>query len=346
MWKESSPSTGVKAYPTLGEIGALLKQQKDQAKEMSYVQSCLDHLRNGKINPQFRMPGTLTCRLAGSGGLNLQQIPKSRGYLECWKPLPGKSWIDCDHTSLEQVVLAELSQDNALFKIYGPSAKPNDIYLFNGSQLPIIGDKIRAAGYDPDNPTVEAIAHVKKVCKKERGISKVITLGSSYGMGAAKLRMTLGLQGIEVSPKEAKAMVESYWNIYAGVKDYEKFLLEEYEKNNGWVLNGIGRPVGIAKDYIKDIVNRVIQSTGHDVHMEYVRICDALFLEAGLNVNGIVWDFHDQSIVECKTEDKDIVYEILGTKAYEILNDKYLNGVIKLQGDPQHIATMADAKCE
>lgn len=345
-WKDSTPSTGVKALPGFGEIGQLLKKQKDDVKEEGYIKACLEHLINGRIHPQFRMPGTLTCRLAGSGGINLQQIPKSRGYLECWKPLPGKTWIDNDHSALEQVVLAELSKDNSLFKIYGPTAKPNDIYLFNGAQLPGIGEAIRAAGYSSDFPDTEIIKHVKKICKKERSISKTITLGSSYGMGANKLQMTLHLQGIEISNQEAREMLESYWAIYVGVKQYEEYLLSEYKKNNGWVLNGIGRPIGVAKDSIKDIVNRVVQSTGHDIHMMYIQICDRLLQEAGIKVNGLVWDFHDQSIVECDEQDAERVKQIIGYDAYTVLNDEYLQGQIKLKGDPQIIRNFADAKCE
>ena len=34
---------------------------------------------------------------------------------------------------------------------------PQDIYLFNGAHLKGLGEKIRAVGYDPDNPTPEAI---------------------------------------------------------------------------------------------------------------------------------------------------------------------------------------------
>lgn len=350
-WLNSNPAVSGKALLGFGDAGQVLKQQKDKAKEESYVKACLDHLLvdaqgNTRLHPQFRMPGTLTCRLAGSGGLNLQQIPKSRGYLECWRPVPGKVWIDCDHTSLEQVVMAELSMDESLYKIYGPDAKPNDIYLFNGAYLPIIGEKIRAAGYDPDNPTPEAIAATKKACKKERGISKVITLGSSYGMGAGKLRMTLEMQGIEVSAEEAKAMFDGYWQLYSGVKDYEKFLLQQYKDNNGYVLNGLGRPVGVAPDYMKDIVNRVVQSTGHDIHMLYIMICNQLFTEHNLNVQGLVWDFHDQSIVECDEKDAELVHYLIGTKAYEILNQEYLQGQIPLKGDPQYIKTFACAKCE
>lgn len=353
-WLKTSPSTGVKALPGFGEAGKLLGRQKDEEKELTYVRACLEHLiqdeeGNWRLHPQFRMPGTLTCRLAGSGGLNLQQIPKSREYLECWKPKPGKVWIDCDHTSLEQVVLAELSRDPALMKVYGPDAPPHqDIYLFNGAQLPGLGEKILAAGYHPDYPTEEWVAKVKKECKHERGISKVITLGSSYGMGKKKLRMTLKMEGIEISKDEATALYDAYWKLYAGIKEYEKELKHEWKTNNGWMLNGIGRPVALPEGdkFEKDIINRVIQSTGHDIHMLYIYICDQLFREAGIEVRGIVWDFHDQSIIECDEQDKEIVYEIMGTKAYQVLNDKYLKGAIRLKGDPQYIRSMACAKCE
>jgi len=194
---------------------------------------------------------------------------------------------------LEQVVLAELSKDESLFKIYGPGAKKNDIYLFNGAHLPGIKDAILGSGYNPNNPTPESISKAKKECKKERGIAKVITLGSSYGMGPKKLKLTLALQGIKITSDESYELYKRYWELYSGVKEYERFLLKELEENKGWVLNGIGRPVGCAKNYEKDIVNRVVQGTGHDLHILYIHINNQLFEENKIKVDGIVWDFHD-----------------------------------------------------
>jgi DNA polymerase I-like protein with 3'-5' exonuclease and polymerase domains len=345
------PGVGASALPGFGDAGKVLKTQKDDVKEEGYVNTCLAHLTEGRIHPQFRMPGTLTCRLAGSGGLNLQQIPKSKGYLDCWKPNPGKSWIDCDHTALEQVVLAELSRDPALYSLYGPTAKANDVYLFNGAIMARdFGIKIFQpfldAGYIPEDPDPEIIKKVKKQYKNLRGISKTASLGKSYGMGWKKFQLNMKIAGIQLSEDECRAVINGLDKVYAGVKKYEQQLLREYEANNGYVLNGMGRPVGCARDYLKDIVNRVIQSTGHDIHMLYVQICDDLFRENRIKVNGIVWDFHDQSIVECDTKDAELVYYLIGTKAYEILNDKYLQGEIRLKGDPQYINTMADAKVE
>lgn len=346
------PATGATALPGFGEVGELLATQKAEEKELGYVKTCIEKLIGNRLHPQFRMPGTLSGRLAGSGGISVHQIPKSRKYLECWYPMEnGKVWIDCDHTALEQVVLAELSKDSALYNLYSKEAKPNDVYIYNGALMardfnvklfqPFLDE-----GYIPERPDPEVIKRIKKKHKNLRGISKTASLGKTYGMGWKKFQMNMKLAGIKMNEAECRMVIEGLDKIYSGVKKYEHFLLKEHADNNGWVLNGIGRPVCVGKDYLKDIVNRVIQSTGHDIHMLYIKICQDLFKENNLDVNGIILDFHDQSIVECNEKDKELVHYLIGTKAYEILNQEYLKGQIELKGDPQYITTMADAKCE
>lgn len=341
---KGEPAVDKRALQGFGEPGALLKLQNDLNKESQYIDACFKRVQNGILHPQFRVPGTLTCRLAGAGGLNVQQVPKSRGYLECWIPRPGMIWIDCDVTSLEQVVLAELSRDPTLFKLYGPGAKPNDVYLFNGAGLPGIGREIRSAGYDPDNPTPEGISSAKSVAKKARTASKIITLGSSYGMGPTKLQQTLTLQGIKVSKQEAYDMWEGYWELYKGVKEYESRLVTEWKARGGWVYNGIGRPVCCDSDYIKDIVNRVVQSTGHDILMIINYHISRLLVEREIKVNGILWDFHDETLLECREEDLEDI-KVIFKEAYDLTNQE-LRGSIPIKGDIQVCKTFADAKFE
>jgi hypothetical protein len=385
------PAVDERALKQFGEPGALLITYNEQVKELSYVEACLEHLREGgtstavpaihrihagrfdapaipggwtvhpafrvpgtgpgtdganvtwTVHPAFRVPGTLTGRLAGAGGLNIQQVPKTRGYLECYVARPGKVWVDCDHTALEQVVLAELSQDASLWKLYGPGAAPNDVYLFTGSYLPGLGSKIRAAGYNPDAPTVEGISAAKKACKKERAVSKIVTLGSSYGMGAPKLQRTLRLEGIDISLEEAQRIHAGYWQLYRGVKEFEAELLRQMDLNGGWVLNGIGRPVGIANGYERDIVNRVVQSTGHDCHIFYIQIFTRMLNDAGIPWSSIILDMHDQAIIEVDEKHAETVKEIMGVHAYRELN-AMLNGRIPLRGEANIVRNLAEAK--
>jgi len=355
------PPLDKKAMKIFGPVGKLFLNYQDLIKEQQYVLSCLMVLGEDSIlHPSFRVPGTLTGRLAGGGTtvkkehpdtgkpaeftINIQQIPKSAGYLSCFIPRPGCIWVDCDHAALEQVVLAELSRDSTLDKLYGPGAQPHDVYLFNGASLPGIGERIRAAGYSTESPTASSTKRAKEVCKKERQVAKIVTLGSSYGMGAPKLKRTLMLEGIDITLQEARDIHKAYWQLYQGVKVYEKELLRQYDNNKQWVLNGIGRPLGIYEPYKRDIVNRVVQSTGHDVHLFYILITADLLNQAGINWRPIIIDFHDQMIVEVAEKDAPRVKEIMGQEAYSRLN-ALLNGRLKLKGDAQIVKNMAEAKC-
>jgi len=190
--------------------------------------------------------------------INQQQIPKDQGYMECWIARPGMVWVDFDVASLEPVVLTELSQDKTMMKLYGPGAKEGqDIYLFNAYHIPKLADNVRKY-YNPDNPTPETTEIAKKQCKKERSISKLITLGSSYGAGPAKIQQSLELEGINLSFDEAKAIHTAYWDLYKGVKTYQAKLLAEWEGHGGWIYNGLGRPLTVAPDVVKDLVNRCV----------------------------------------------------------------------------------------
>lgn len=354
--KSGQPSTGTDALPGFGEVGRLLKKQKDDTKEESYVSACLEHLvtygeNEYRIHPQFRCPGTLTGRLAGSGGINLQQLPKSRKYLECWYPTKeGKVWIDYDICALEQVVLAELSRDESLLSLYGPNAKPNDVYLYNAALMSQkfnvkLFDPIIESGYDPFNPDKDIISKVKKQHKSLRAISKVASLGKAYGMGWKKFQLNMKIQGIDMTESECRAVIEGLDKVYSGVKKYQYHLEKEYRKNNGYIISGLGTPVGCAEDYLKDIVSRTIQRTGHDILMIYISIFDQLLNDAGINYSPIIADFHDESLIECDAKDAEAVCRILEIDAPNILNQE-LGGIIPLKFEGGIVKTFAEAKLE
>lgn len=308
-----------------------------------------ENVNRGSYGPLFRVPGTLTGRLAGGGGqsnaaLNIQAVPKDTGFLSCLIPRPGHVFIDVDHSSLEQVVMCELTRDAGLWHIFGPNAQENDIYLFTGAQLPIIGPRIRNAGYDPFNPSVESIARAKKECKRERDIAKVLVLSSSYGAGARKIWRTLQQKGVDVTLDQSREMHAGYWRTYQGVKDYEKELLRQYENNNGWILNGCGRPIGVDHKKTKDIVNRSVQSAGHDCHILYMLIVEELLTINDIKFNWIIADWHDATTVEVSEKESDRVREIMQVQAYAKLN-RIISGEIALKGEAKVVRSLAESKC-
>lgn len=342
------PATGGKALKGMGDIGQLLRKLDKAEKERSYIEAYLSAVSKSpdlRIHPGFNVPGTLTGRLAGTGGVNVQQVPKTVGTMSTWRPNPGNVWVDVDVKALEQVVLAELSGDKALHELYGKNAKTNDVYLWVGAQLPILGDAIRAAGYDPANPSPAGISAAKAQCKKQRAIAKVIVLASSYGAGPGKIHQTLSLEGIEISMEEVRSIHSMYWEIFSGVRTYGRQLEVEWRRNRGWVMNGIGRPIGVDENYTKDLVNRVIQSTGHDIFLTYRWHARNLLDFHEIPWQPVIWDWHDQLIVEVPVEHAETVRHLLESQAFDELNAE-LSGDIPLSGEAMIISNLAECKLD
>lgn len=339
------PATSGNALLQMGEIGLALDKINEVAKELTYVRKALEvSERDGLIHPQFRVPGTLTGRLAGSGGLSLHQQPKTPGYLECFVARPGMVWIDTDATALEPHVLAEVSRDKALLGLYAPGRPQNDVYMYVAAQIPALGKPFLDMGYDPEKPSKEKISECKKALKKQRGIAKIVHLSSSYGAGPKKIQAGLKLQGIDLSFEEVRQIHTDYWKLFDGVKKYEKFLLDQWESNKGWFFNPIGRPIGVDGDKIKDLVNRSIQSGGHDILVMYAkRLCDRLDKDK-VPYYPIIIDFHDELILEVETEVAPTIATIM-KEEWRNLNTE-LGGYIQITGEPEVGSSLKTFKCE
>lgn len=345
------PAVDENALKLMGAPGKALIDYVAANKEYSYVTACIERLRQDdkglfRIHPQFRIPGTLTGRLAGSSGLNVQQLPKSGGYLACWRPMePGQVWVDFDIVGAEAVIATELTRDPAMMAIYGPQVKRNDIYLYFGSNIPGIGEQIRATGYDPENPSPEALARAKKECKALRQVCKTVVLAKQYGAGAAKIHHTLKLDGINITYDEVKAISDGYDQTFSVLKSFGRKLEQIWQRNKGYVLNGIGRPITVSEDYIRDLPNRVIQSTGHDIHVKCIRIFRDVMKIHRIGFTWVICDFHDQAIISCKQEDAQRIKDLISTEVIDKLNIE-LQGLIPIKYDPQIVRSMAEAKVE
>jgi hypothetical protein len=250
--------------------------------------------------------------------------------------------VDFDVAALEPTVLAELSQDETLIKLYGPQAKlGQDIYLFNACHMPRLGDKVRKY-YDPENPTPETTKIAKEKCKVERGVSKTVTLASQYGASPARIKQTLDLENVKMSFKEVEEIHRAYWELYNGVKVYQAKLLDEWEGHGGWVFNGLGRPLTVSPDSTKDLLNRVCQSTGHDILLILLYYLDRLRFQSNVDFYFVFSDWHDETIVECSEKDGEKVLGFLH-KALELTNQE-LQGSIRIRGNPKLCSTLWEAK--
>ena len=98
-------------------------------------------------NTDMRPWATLNGRPAGGGihhSVNILQIPKVEGYLDCLVARPEHVLIEMDYNSLEPTILAETSKDATYVKLYGDKNYPNDSYIELMSRVPMFKDKVKA----------------------------------------------------------------------------------------------------------------------------------------------------------------------------------------------------------
>lgn len=339
------PAVDEEALQGFGGEGALLISLNEDLKLQSMVESCLEKLDGNWLRVGLKCPGTYTGRLGGSDGLNVQNVPKDEGYLKCWTPPPGHKLLILDFASLEPHVLAAASQDPTLMRIYGPESSGWDcIYLSVGSQLGgEVERRIRATGYDPLCNTKEIVAHAKKDAKDARQVAKVIHLAASYGARPRKIAQTLQLNGMDISLEQAEDMYNKYWALFAKVKQYEQFLQAQWERNDGWILNPIGRPLAVAQDYLRDVVNRSIQSGGHDCFVLYLDLLSGMLVQRGVDYRPYIWDLHDAVMLTVPEWQVETAVRVMDHEAMDELN-RILNGKVKLKGETNVVDSWAADK--
>jgi DNA polymerase I-like protein with 3'-5' exonuclease and polymerase domains len=251
--------------------------------------------------------------------------------------------VQSDLSAIEPTIIAEFSQDPTLLKLYGPTAKPNDVYLFNGAHISVFAAKIRAI-YDPENPTPEDIARAKKEFKKERNILKTVTLACGYGASVKRVHQTLVEAGIDISFADVRRIHQDYWQLYAGIRSFQRQLEAMHEQLGGFIMNATGRPMAIPNEFLHDAVNRFAQSSGHDVLQVFIWHTNRLRLERQLEAYPWIPDWHDEQIWEVPEQNADAMVELL-RDAIDATNAELGMSVV-IKAEPQIADNLAAIKCE
>lgn len=272
---------------------------------------------------------------------NLQQQPKTPGYLECYKARAGYKLVQADLTAIEPHIIAEFSKDPTMLKLYGPGAAPNDIYLFAGAHIALFRDEIRKY-YDPDKPTAESIALAKKHCKQLRNICKAITLACGYSAGVKKVRSMLITLGYPMTIDEARIIHRDYWQLYAGIKKFQQKLEMIWSEQGGYIPSVLGTPICIAAQYISDAVNRFAQTSGHMCLQKFLYHTDKLRTERGIRMAPWIADWHDEFIFECLEADVPAALQAI-VDALEITNQE-LGMTIQIKAEPMVADNLAEIK--
>ncbi len=218
---KTGPSTALGVLEKLADrhpLPARILEYRSLAKLVStYLEALpkLVHPETGRVHTSYNQAVTATGRLSSSDP-NLQNIPiRGEDGALIRRAFIGEGEnliVAADYSQIELRILAHFSGDPALVEAF---RKGEDIHART------------AAGIFNVLPMM--------VTPEMRRQAKTINFGLIYGMGANKLAGEL-----KIDRKTAKAYIESYFSVYAGVREFFDKVVAEAEKR-GYVTTLLKR---------------------------------------------------------------------------------------------------------
>ena len=266
--------------------------------------------RTGRIHTSFNQAVASTGRLS-SNNPNLQNIPvrdeRGREIRKAFIPADGHVFFSADYSQIELRLMAHLSKDMSMISDF---LSGNDIHAATASKI---------FGVD-----------IKDVTREMRSRAKTANFGIIYGISSFGLseRLTIGR-------KEAKDLIDGYFNSYPGVKIYMDESIKK-ARESGFVTTMFGR-----KRYLRDInsrnqvvrgnaernaINAPIQGSAADIiKIAMIRIHDRMKTEK--YASKMILQVHDELIFEVFEPELE---KIKGMVLYEMANAVKLDVPLKV----------------
>lgn len=207
--KEMSLAMHAAKYPIISKI---LDYREASKRLDTYGPDWLKNInpKTGYIHSSF-YPFTGAGRYASSKP-NIQNIPRDGAFRACFTAEPGQILIISDYGNIEMRVIAELSGDQLLIKIF----------LDDGDA------HYRTASILTGKPEAD-------ITKKERQEAKPVNFGFIYGMQAPKLVLyAQSAYKVSLTLEKAKLFRQRYFEAYVGVGRWHRKIenaLEECKKS-------------------------------------------------------------------------------------------------------------------
>lgn len=278
-------------------VRLLLRYRQVQKLNSTYVEGFKPLIYAGKVHTTYNQMTTSTGRLS-SANPNLQNIPvrneEGKELRKIFIATPGNVLLDADYSQIELRLLAHFSGCKELIEAYKAH---KDIHAITASQV---------FGVPLENVTPQM----------RRG-AKAVNFGIIYGISSFGLGKDLG-----ISAKRAKEYINKYFETYSDVKKYMDENVEK-AKRDGYITTLFGR---------RRVINE-LKSSNYNVRSFGERAAMNMPLQGSsadiikiaminvynkLNKNNLraklVVQVHDELVIDCPEEEKEIVSEILQTE--------------------------------
>jgi DNA polymerase-1 len=291
-------STGVDVLEDLAKVhelpGEVLNYRTLYKLKTTYADTlpAVINPKTGRLHTSFNQTVTATGRLSSSEP-NLQNIPVrgewGRRIREAFIADEGHVLLSADYSQVELRILAHMSADEGLAEAFRNGI---DIHTRTAAELFAVPEE----NVGPDM----------------RRIAKVVNFGVVYGMSAYGLS-----ESLSISPREAGAYIDSYFERHGGVRDYMKATIEK-AREQGYVTTLLGRkrPVpdilsvnaAIRQQAERLAINTPIQGTAADlIKIAMLHVARALRQE-GLRARMLL-QIHDELLFEIPVDEVQMTRE-------------------------------------
>ena len=232
--KTGSLSTNDEALTRLSakgirEADLVLKLREKKKLLSTYVNMELDE--DNRMRTSYDLTGTTTGRLSSrktpfGTGMNMQNLPKAfRKFLVADE---GRILVELDKSQAEAIVVAYLSEDEQLIKLFESGL---DIHTENATRL-------FSLIYRREITREEVLEEHRRLGNSHESMrykSKKTIHSSNYGLGYKSLALILRCQ-----EKEAKTLLEAYHQLYPGIRMWHR-RIEEKLREDRTLTNLLGR---------------------------------------------------------------------------------------------------------
>ena len=278
---------------------ALIQQllhHRDVARLKTVVDSLIPMIDDrGRIHTTFSQIIAATGRLS-SLDPNLQNIPirtaEGRRIRRAFVVGPGfEALMTADYSQIEMRIMATLSEDAGLIEAF---TSGEDLHTFVAS---------RAFGLPPEQVDPELRRRIK-----------AMSYGLAYGLSAFGLA-----QQLRITPDEARAQMDAYFQRFGGVRDYLQKVVER-ARQDGYTETILGR-----RRYLPDLasdnrqrremaermaLNAPIQGSAADVIKVAMLGVDRALRAEGLRTR-LLLQVHDELVLEVAPGEREVAEELV-----------------------------------
>lgn len=215
--KNSTEADVIKKYINKHPLVEIYLKYSSLAKDTStYGKTFLDNINKttGRIHPNFNQlvnTSRLSCK-----NPNLQNIPATAEYRECFIPEKNNILIDSDYSGQESIILVNFSLDPSLLEFYDKNIGDLHSYVAKLTFIEELKD-------------IE-IRDVKSKRKDLRNKAKGVEFAVGYGGTGFTISNNIG-----VSKEEGDRIYNAYFKAFPGLKNYFKEV-GDFCEQNGYVL--------------------------------------------------------------------------------------------------------------